>query len=142
MKYVPQCPHCGQILEQAPKLEPIHLEEDAPNKPLAPALDLPAPGKKWPCLTAGGITISISLLLLPLLFVSDEPLDPLGIAAAVLLLMGLLGLGLILLLRRHTEPEETRQPLVIVRERIFVTVLGMILWFLSFIMMILSLIHI
>lgn len=140
MEYVPQCPHCGQILEQAPELEPLHLEEDAPNKPLAPALALPAPGKKWPCLTAGGITIAISLFLLPLLFVSDEPLDPLGIAAAVLLLMGLLGLGLILLLRRHTEPEKTRQPLVIVRERIFVTVLGMILWFLSFVMMILSVI--
>ena len=59
MEYVPQCPHCRQVLEDAPDLEPVLTEYRVPPKPLAPANDLPAPGRKWPCLLAGGITIAL-----------------------------------------------------------------------------------
>ncbi len=130
MEYVPQCPHCGQILEQAPDLEPIQREYSAPQKPLEPAHDLPAPGRKWPCLLSGGITTAFALFLLPLIFIPDgnEPLDMVGVGTGVVMLLYLLGSGLALLLCRHAEPEETRQPVVILRERTLVTVLGMILW--------------
>lgn len=136
MEYVPQCPHCGQVLEDAPDLEPIQREYSAPQKPLAPAHDLPAPGNKWPCLLAGGITAAFALLLLPLIFVPDgtEPLDMVGVGTGVVMLLYLLGFGLMLLFCRHTEPEETQQPVVIVRERRMVTVLGMILWAVGFIL--------
>lgn len=45
MVYVPQCPHCGHVLEQAPEWIPIQTES-ATEKPLEPAHDLPAPGSK------------------------------------------------------------------------------------------------
>ena len=136
MEYVPQCPHCRQVLEDAPDLEPVLTEYRVPPKPLAPANDLPAPGRKWPCLLAGGITIAFALLLLPLIFIPDgnEPLDMAGVWTGVGMLLYLLGFGLALLLCRHAEPEETRQPVVIVRERMVVTVLGVIVWVLGFIL--------
>ncbi len=136
MEYVPQCPHCRQVLEDAPDLEPVLTEYRVPPKPLAPANDLPAPGRKWPCLLAGGITIAFALLLLPLIFIPDgnEPLDMAGVWTGVGMLLYLLGFGLALLLCRHAEPEEIRQPVVAVRERTMVTVCGMILWAVGFIL--------
>lgn len=140
MEYVFECPCCGQILEQTPEIEPFHSENSTPKNQLEPAHDLPKPGKKWPCLLAGGITTALSLFLFPLLFVSDEPLDPLGVGVAATLLLGLIGLGLVLIFCRHAELEIIRKPMVAVRERTIVTILGMILWLLGFIMMILSVI--
>ncbi len=183
MDYVPQCPHCGKVLERAPDLEPIQREYSADKQPLEPAHDLPAPGSKWPCMISGGITIAFALLLLPLIFIPDgeysadkqplepahdlpapgskwpcmisggitiafallllplifipdgnEPLDMAGVWTGVGMLLYLLGFGLALLLCRHAEPEETRQPVVIVRERMVVTVLGVIVWVLGFIL--------
>ena len=136
MEYVPQCPHCGKVLERAPDLEPIQREYSADKQPLEPAHDLPAPGSKWPCMISGGITIAFALLLLPLIFIPDgeAPLDWTGVGIGVGMLLYLLGFGLALLLCRHAEPEETRQPVVIVRERMVVTVLGVIVWVLGFIL--------
>lgn len=136
MEYVPQCPHCGKALERAPDLEPIQREYSPGKQPLEPAHDLPVPGSKWPCLLAGGITIAFALLLLPLIFIPDgnEPLDMAGVWTGIGMLLYLLGFGLALLLCRHAEPEETRQPVVIVRERMVVTVLGVIVWVLGFIL--------
>ena len=137
MEYVPQCPHCGKVLEQAPELEPIQREYSAPQQPLEPACDLPAPGSKWPCMISGGITIAFVLFLLPLIFIPDgnEPLDMAGVWTGVVLLLILLGFGLILLFCQHKEPEEMQQPIVIVRERKIVAVLGIIQWVLSLVMM-------
>ena len=142
MEYVPQCPHCGQVLEQAPDFEPIQRECSVPKKPLEPAHDLPAPGGKWPCLLAGGLTTAIALFLLPLIFIPDgnEPLDMMGVGTGVVLLLYLIGFGLALLRCRHAEPEETQQPLVIVRERTMVTVLGMIVWGSGFILTLMGII--
>ncbi len=136
MDYIPQCPHCGKVLERAPDLEPIQREYSADKQPLEPAHDLPAPGSKWPCMISGGITIAFALLLLPLIFIPDgnEPLDMAGVWTGVGMLLYLLGFGLALLLCRHAEPEETRKPVVIVRERMVVTVLGVIVWVLGFIL--------
>ncbi len=85
---------------------------------------------------AGGITAAFALLLLPLIFIPDgsEPLDMAGVWTGVGMLLFLLGFGLALLLCRHAEPEETRQPLVIVRERMAVTVLGAIVWVLGLVL--------
>lgn len=135
MEYVFQCPCCGQILERPSELEPVHPESTMPKKQLEPPCDLHKPGKKWPCLLAGGITAALSLFLFPLLFVSDEPLDPLGVGIAAALLLLLIGLGMVLIFCRHRELEAIRQPIVAVRERNIVTVFGMILWLLGFIMM-------
>ncbi len=136
MVYVPQCPHCGHVLEQAPEWIPIQTES-ATEKPLEPAHDLPAPGSKWPCMIAGGITTAFALFLLPLIFIPDgnEPLDMAGVWTGVVLLLILLGFGLILLFCRHKEPEEVQQPIVIVRERKIITVFGIIQWVLSLVMM-------
>lgn len=136
MVYVPQCPHCSHVLEQAPEWIPIQTES-ATEKPLEPAHDLPAPGSKWPCMIAGGITTAFALFLLPLIFIPDgnEPLDMAGVWTGVVLLLILLGFGLILLFCRHKEPEEVQQPIVIVRERKIITVFGIIQWVLSLVMM-------
>lgn len=136
MDYVPQCPHCAHVLEQPPELATIQTEY-APSKPLEPAHDLPAPGSKWPCMIAGGITTAFALLLLPLIFIPDgnEPLDMAGVWTGVVLLLILLGFGLMLLFCRHKEPEEIQQPIVVVRERKVVAVLGIIQWVLSLVMM-------
>lgn len=135
MAYVAQCPHCAHVLEQPPKLAAVQTEY-APQKPLEPPHDLPTPGSKWPCMITGGITIAFALLLLPLIFIPDgnEPLDMAGVWTGVGILLYLLGFGLALLLCRHAEPEETQQPLVIVRERMVVTVLGVIVWVLGFVL--------
>ncbi len=139
MDYVPQCPHCAHMLEQPPELAAIQTEYD-PQKPLEPAYDLPIPGSKWPCLISGGITTVFALLLLPLIFIPDgsKPLDMMGVGVGVVLLFILLGFGIILLFCRHTEPEEIQQPIVIVRERKIVSVLGGIQWGLSFVMLLLG----
>ena len=86
---------------------------------------------------AGGITTAFALLLLPLIFIpnGNEPLDMAGVWTGVVLLLILLGFGLILLFRLHKEPEETQQPIVIVREQKMVAVLGIIQWGLSLVMM-------
>ena len=85
----------------------------------------------------GGITTAFALLLLPLIFIPDgnEPLDMAGVWTGIVLLLILLGFGLILLFCRHKEPEETKQPIVIVRERKIIAVLGSIQWCLSLVMM-------
>lgn len=137
MEYVSQCPNCGCVLEKAPKMEPICPKSDVSIQLQKPAQDLPAPGKKWPCVWAGGITAAIAAVLFPMLFVSDEPLDPAGVTAAIVLLLVLLGFGLALLLCRHTEPEGVRQ-LVVLRERKIIAVLGMIVWVLGFVMVLLT----
>lgn len=136
MEYVSQCPHCAHVLEQPPELAAIQTEY-APSKPLEPAHDLPTPGSKWPCMIAGGITTAFALLLLPLIFISNgnEPLDMAGVWTGVVLLLILLGFGFMLLFRLHKEPEETQQPIVIVREQKMVAVLGIIQWGLSLVMM-------
>lgn len=136
MEYVSQCPHCAHVLEQPPELAAIQTEY-APSKPLEPAHDLPTPGSKWPCMIAGGITTAFALLLLPLIFIPDgnEPLDMAGVWTGVVLLLILLGFGFMLLFRLHKEPEETQQPIVIVREQKMVAVLGIIQWGLSLVMM-------
>lgn len=141
MAYVSQCPHCAHVLEQPPELATIQTEY-APQKPLEPPHDLPTPGSKWPCMIAGGITTAFALLLLPLIFVSDgnEPLDMVGVWTGVGMLLYLLGFGLALLLCRHAEREETQQPVVIVRERMVVTVLGVIVWALGFVLTIMGVI--
>ncbi len=131
MAYVPQCPHCGQVLETAPELEPIHPENDLPKQRLEPTDDLPRPGKKWPCLLVGSITAALSMFLLTVLLVSDEPLDPIGKGTAAVLLLYLVGLGLAMLLCRHTEPDALRQPIVVLRERSIVTFLGIPIWLLG-----------
>ena len=56
------------------------------------------------------------------------------------MLLYLLGFGLALLLCRHAEREETQQPVVIVRERMVVTVLGVIVWVLGFVLTIMGVI--
>ena len=136
MEYVSQCPHCGKVLERAPDLEPIQREYSPGRQPLEPAHDLPAPGSKRPCMIAGGITITFALFLLPLIFIPDgnEPLDMAGVWTGVGMLLYLLVFSLALLLCRHAEPEETRQPVVVVRERMAVTVLGVIVWVLGFVL--------
>ena len=141
MAYVSQCPHCAHVLEQPPELATIQTEY-APQKPLEPPHDLPTPGSKWPCMIAGGITTAFALLLLPLIFIPDgnEPLDMVGVWTGVVLLLILLGFGLILLFCRHKEPEEMQQPIVIVRERKIVSVLGGIQWGLSFVMLLVAVI--
>ena len=136
--YTPQCPHCGEILEQPPDLAPIQKE----HTPTEPADALPAPGSKWPCMLAGIITTVFALFLLPLIFVPEgnEPLDMVGVTTGAVLLLFLLGFGLALLFCRHAEPEEAKQPVVIVRERMIVTVLGMILWAFGFILTLMGII--
>lgn len=136
MNYVPQCPHCAHVLEQPPELATIQTEY-APQKPLEPPHDLSTPSSKWPCMITGGITTAFALLLLPLIFIPDgnEPLDMAGVWTGIVLLLILLGFGLILLFCRHKEPEETKQPIVIVRERKIIAVLGSIQWCLSLVMM-------
>lgn len=135
MEYVFQCPHCRKVLEQPTDFEPIQ-KEYAPQIPLEPAQDRPTPGSKLPCLLSGGITIAFALLLLPLIFIPEEgiPLDMAGVGTGVVLLVLLLGFGF-LLLRRPKEPADTRQILVMVRERKLVSVLGFILWALSLVLM-------
>lgn len=63
-----------------------------------------------------------------------------GVWTGVGMLLYLLGFGLALLLCRHAEREETQQPVVIVRERMVVTVLGVIVWVLGFVLTIMGVI--
>lgn len=139
MAYVPQCPHCRRVLEQAPALEPIQWTDHPSDKPPEVAQELPAPGSKWPSRVAGGLAAAAALVLLPLIFVPDgEPLDPVGVGVGVVLLLVLLGFGLLLLLCRAAPPAETRRPVVAVREGVLVTVLGMIVWGVGFVLLLLG----
>lgn len=131
MEYVSKCPHCGCVLEKAPEMEPLNLDSDAPAKKLGPVDHLPAPGKKWPCLLTGGITIAIALLLLLALFAIKEEAAPIGIAVAATLIAVMLGLGVTLLTLRHAEPDEWHQPIVVIRERKIVANCGMMVWLLG-----------
>ncbi len=141
MEYVSQCPHCSQVLEKPPEIEPILLDTDVPRKQLEPDNNLPVPGNKWPCYVTGGITIVIGLLLMSMLFISDDPISPIGMVVAVILLLILLGFGLALLLCRHREPEEWRHPIVVMRERkIVIIICGMIEWLIGFICMVFAII--
>ncbi len=137
MVYVPQCPHCGQVLEKAPELELIHLdiESDEPQKQLQPAQDLPVPGKKWPALLTGSITIASVLFLFVILFFFGDPLETQNAAMTLVLLLVQLGCGLALLLCRHIEPEEIGPPIVVLRERRLVTGIGLIVWLIGGIIM-------
>ncbi len=97
MAYVPQCPHCRRVLEQAPALEPIQWTDHPSDKPPEVAQELPAPGSKWPSRVAGGLAAAAALVLLPLIFVPDgEPLDPVGVGVGVVLLLSLLGVWMLL----------------------------------------------
>lgn len=130
-EYVSKCPHCGRVLEQAPDFEKIEKEEcSVSTKTLEPPKDLPKPGSKWFCLLSGGITTAFALVLLPAIFVPDgeEALDMLGVGVGVGILLFLLCFGILLLFCRHTEPDEKKQPVVIVRERMLITILGLMLW--------------
>lgn len=136
-EYVSQCPHCGHVLEQAPDLDPIETEEySVSKKTLEPTNNLPKPRSKWFCVLAGGITTAFALFLLPMIFIPDgeEALDMLGVGIGVGMLLLLLGSGLMLLFCRHTEPEEVKPPVVIVRERMLITILGLILWMIGLVL--------
>ena len=141
MDYVPRCPHCAQVLEQPPELEAIQTEY-APAKPLGPAHDLPAPISKLPYTLCGSIPIAFSVILLPLMFLADgqQPLDWLGVGVGVGMLLGLIGGSLALLLCRHAEPEESKTPVVIVRERKAVAILGVIFWAIGFVLLLMGVI--
>ena len=123
MEYVSKCPHCDHVLEQPPELSVIQTEY-APQKPLEPTYDLPTKGSKWPCMIAGGITTGFALLLLPFIFIpgEDEMLDMVGVWSGVGILIYLLGFGMVMMLCSCTELEEMQYPLVVVRERMIVTV--------------------
>ncbi len=136
MAYVSQCPHCSHVLEQPLELESVQREY-ATQKPLEPPHDLPIPGSKWPCMITGSVTTAFALFLLPLISIPDgsESLDMMGVGIGVVLLLILLGFGIVLLFCRHKEPEETEPPIVVVRERKIVAVLGIIQWCLSLVAM-------
>ena len=140
MAYVSQCPHCAHVLEQPPELATIQTEY-APQKPLEPPHDLPAPVSKRFCMFSGSITIAFSLILLPLMFITDgqESLDWIGVALSVGMLLGLIGFGIVLLCR-HSKLTETKLPVVIVRERKAVTILGIIFWGIGFILLLMGVI--
>ena len=131
MEYVSQCPHCGKILENAPEMEPVRLETDAPKKQLDPDYDPPLPGRKWPCILTGSISIAFSLFLFVILFFFDEPLEAKNAAVTLILLLIWFCFGLALLLCRHREPEETQKPVVVLREQKLVTGVGIFLWLLG-----------
>ena len=106
MEYVPQCPHCKKVLEKATELEPVRLEKEAPKKQLEPDSNPSAAGKKWPCILIGSISVVVSLFIFVILFVFGEPLESQNVAVALILLLIWFCYGWILLLHRHTEPEE------------------------------------
>ncbi len=116
--------------------------EYAPQKPLEPPHGLPAQGSKLPCTICGSFTIAFSLILLPLMFLTDgqESLDWIGVGFSVVMLLGLIVFGLVLLLCHPKELEDTKMPVVIVRERKMVTILGSILWLLGFILLLMGVI--
>lgn len=141
MTYVSQCPHCAHVLEQQPEFEAFQMECTA-SKPLEATYDLPIPGSKLPSIICGSFTIAFSLLLLPLMFITDgqESLDWTGVSLGVGILLALIGFGLVLLLCHHREREDMKTPVVIVRERKVVTILGVIFWVLGFILLLMGVI--
>ena len=141
MTYVSQCPHCAHVLEQQPEFEAFQMECTA-SKPLEATYDLPIPGSKLPSIICGSFTIAFSLLLLPLMFITDGPesLDWTGVSLGVGILLALIGFGIVLLLCHHREREDMKAPVVIVRERKVVTILGVIFWGLGFILLLMGVI--
>lgn len=141
MTYVSQCPHCAHVLEQQPEFEAFQMECTA-SKPLEATYDLPIPGSKLPSIICGSFTIAFSLLLLPLMFITDgqESLDWTGVSLGVGILLALIGFGIVLLLCHHREREDMKTPVVIVRERKVVTILGVIFWVLGFILLLMGVI--
>ena len=141
MTYVSQCPHCAHVLEQQPEFEAFQMECTA-SKPLEATYDLPIPGSKLPSIICGSFTIAFSLLLLPLMFITDgqESLDWTGVSLGVGILLALIGFGIVLLLCHHREREDMKAPVVIVRERKVVTILGVIFWVLGFILLLMGVI--
>lgn len=141
MTYVSQCPHCAHVLEQQPEFEAFQMECTA-SKPLEATYDLPIPGSKLPSIICGSFTIAFSLLLLPLMFITDgqESLDWTGVSLGVGILLALIGFGIVLLLCHHREREYMKTPVVIVRERKVVTILGVIFWVLGFILLLMGVI--
>ncbi len=141
MTYVSQCPHCAHVLEQQPEFEAFQMECTA-SKPLEATYDLPIPGSKLPSIICGSFTIAFSLLLLPLMFITDgqESLDWTGVSLGVGILLALIGFGIVLLLCHHREREDMKAPVVIVRERKVVTILGVIFWGLGFILLLMGVI--
>lgn len=135
MEYVPQCPHCGHILEQELELEPVRLETNEQKQPLDPSYIPPAEGKKWPCLFTGSVTIAMSLFLFVILFFFGDPLEAQNAGMTMILLLVLSGFGLTLFLCRHTEPEEIQQPLAVLRENKMVTGVGILIWLIGIIVM-------
>lgn len=132
MEYVPQCPHCGRVLEKVPEMEPVRLEPDAPKKQLEPDNNPPAAGKKWPCTLTGYTSAVVSLFLFVILFFADDPLAPQNTAIELILLLIWFSSGLILLLHRHREPEDMlHKPVVVLREQKKVTGVGIFLWLLG-----------
>ena len=135
MEYVPQCPHCGHILEQEPELEPVRLETNEQTQPLDPSYIPPAKGKKWPCLFTGSVTIAMSLFLFVILFFFGDPLEAQNAGMTMILLLVLSGFGLTLLLCRHTETENIQQPLAVLREQKMVTGVGILVWLIGLVVM-------
>lgn len=132
MEYVPQCPHCGRVLEKVPEMEPVRLEPDAPKRQLEPDNNPPAAGKKWPCTLTGYTSAVVSLFLFVILFFADDPLAPQNTAIELILLLIWFSSGLILLLHRHREPEDMlHKPVVVLREQKKVTGVGIFLWLLG-----------
>lgn len=141
MEYVSQCPRCSHVLEQPPKFDAFQAECTS-AKPLETTCDFPISGSKLPSIICGSLTIAFSISLLPLMFLTDgqEALDWTGVSFSVGILLGLIGLGFVLLLCHHREREEAKTPVVIVRERKAVTILGVILWTLGFVLLLMGVI--
>ena len=106
----------------------VRLEPDAPKKQLEPDSNPPAAGKKWPCILTGCF---VPVFIFGILFFVGDPLAPQNAAAALVLLLTWLGYGLVLLLHRHTEPEEIQKAVVVLREQKLVTWVGIFLWLLG-----------
>ncbi len=109
----------------------VRLEPDAPKKQLEPDSNPPAAGKKWPCILTGCISVFVPVFIFGILFFVGDPLAPQNAAAALVLLLTWLGYGLVLLLHRHTEPEEIQKAVVVLREQKLVTWVGIFLWLLG-----------
>jgi hypothetical protein len=131
MEYVSQCPYCKKVLEKAPELKPVRMEKEAPKKQLEPDSNPPEAGKKWPCILTGSISVAVSLFIFVILFAFGEPLESQNAAVAWILLLIWFCYGWILLLHRHTEPEEIQRPVVVLREQKKVTGVGIFLWLLG-----------
>ena len=135
MEYVPLCPQCGQVLEKAPELPPLYMENAEPKRQLEPDDHPPQKGKKWPCILTGSITVAMAVFLLVIALFSGEPLETESVGMVAVLIGILGGCGLALLLCRCQESEEMRQQIVVVREQKAVTGVGVIVWLIGMVVM-------